>query len=231
MLMKTGAILLYKNFLSNILKKINGAVALAFSHQQEDAAVLDMLLKCGIRGSFEVFTLDTLKLFPETYAFNQEVERFFGVSIKSYTPNIEIVQELERELGEYGVRDSVENRKKCCRIRKVDGLKAALAGKSAWITGLRAAQSVTRRALEPLEYDSVHELIKINPIAHLSDEELASYTKDNNLPVHPLYQLGYKSIGCACCTRPVKADEDARAGRWWWEEPDKKECGLHLREG
>jgi phosphoadenosine phosphosulfate reductase len=212
--------------LANILKEIKGTVALAFSHQQEDVAVLDILLKSN-RDDFEVFTLDTLKLFPETYAFNREIENFFGISIKSYAPESAVAKELEAELGEYGIRESIENRKRCCRIRKVDGLRIALTGKGAWITGLRAAQSLTRAGLEFIEYDNTHKLIKINPIVNWSDEDVRSYTEEHSLPVHPLYRAGYKSIGCAPCTRPVADGEDIRAGRWWWEDPEKKECGLH----
>jgi phosphoadenosine phosphosulfate reductase len=212
--------------LEKILEKITGRVALAFSHQREDVVVLDMLLKCR-RKDVEVFTLDTLKLFPETYAFNREVEKFFKIKIKRYRPDIAADRQLEDELGEFGMRESIENRKLCCRVRKVDGLKIALSGKSAWITGLRAAQSATRAELELLEYDKTHGLIKINPIVHWSEEEVKSYTEENRLPVHQLYGAGYKSIGCAPCTRPVEEWEDPRAGRWWWENAEKKECGLH----
>jgi phosphoadenosine phosphosulfate reductase len=140
------------------------------------------------------------------------------------------VRRLEAKLGEFGIKESIGNRKECCRVRKVEGLKTALAGKSAWITGLRAGQSVTRSGLNIMEYDELHGLVKINPIARWSAEELKNYTEANNLPVHPLYKGGYKSIGCAPCTRPVAEGEDIRAGRWWWEDPDRKECGLHIKE-
>lgn len=216
------------NTLAKILEKINGTVALAFSHQREDVAVLDMLLKCR-RADIEIFTLDTLKLFTETYSFNNEIEKFFKVEIKRYHPDTNAARELEEELGESGIRESVEKRKRCCRVRKVDGLKTALSGKSAWITGLRAAQSVTRTEFDLLEYDKTYGLIKINPIVHWSGEDVKNYTKEHSLPVHPLYSSGYKSIGCAPCTRPVEDGEDERAGRWWWEGFEKKECGLHLR--
>jgi phosphoadenosine phosphosulfate reductase len=219
-----------KIVLPDIFEKINGHVALAFSHQREDVAVLDMLLKCRGAEKVEIFTLDTLELFPETYAFNREVEEFFGISVKIYCPDPVLTEELENEQGEYGIRESIEKRKRCCYVRKVKSLKCALEGKSAWITGLRAEQSVTRSGLALLEYDEAHGLIKINPLVHWSEKDVSDYTEKYGLPVHPLYKAGYKSIGCFPCTRPTAEGEAPRAGRWWWEDADKKECGLHIKE-
>jgi phosphoadenosine phosphosulfate reductase len=217
------------NRLENILNAIKGPIALAFSHQAEDVAALHLVSRYK-RDSLQVFTLDTKKLFPETYSYHKEIENFFNLHIKIYEPAGEAVQKLETELGEWGMRESLEKRHHCCHVRKVEPLQKALAGKSAWITGLRSAQSVTRSALQILEYDEKNGLIKINPLADWSDEDLSAYIQKNKLPLNPLYEKGFKSIGCASCTRAVKENEDIRAGRWWWENPEHKECGLHLKE-
>jgi phosphoadenosine phosphosulfate reductase len=221
-------------FLQNILDKIRGRIALAFSYQAEDVAALHLLLEAlAVLGDsappLEVFTLDTRKLFPETEKYHAEVETFFHVGITKYYPDGAETKKLEAELGEWGMRESLEKRHECCRVRKVVPLGKALAGKSVWITGLRAAQSVTRSAVQALEYDEKYRLLKINPLAAWSDAELAEYVAAHRIPVHPLYAQGFKSIGCAPCTRAVKKGEDIRAGRWWWENPEHKECGLHLK--
>jgi phosphoadenosine phosphosulfate reductase len=213
--------------LSRILKAIRPPVALAFSYQAEDAAALHLLLGCG--GEVEVFTLDTRRLFPETEAYHRELERFFNITIHRYYPDPEEEKALEAALGEWGMRESLENRRRCCEVRKVRPLARALAGKSAWVTGLRAAQSVTRSSIKMLEYDERFGLIKIHPLADWSDEDLAAYIERHRIPLNPLYAQGFTSIGCAPCTRPVREGEDIRAGRWWWEQPDHKECGLHTR--
>jgi phosphoadenosine phosphosulfate reductase len=214
--------------LADILRKIKGPVALAFSHQAEDAAALHLALGCGQRPP-EVFTLDTGKLFPETLAYHEEAEKFFGLRIKKYSPGGEDLRVLEEKLGAWGMRESLENRRLCCHVRKVLPLRKALAGKSAWITGLRAVQAVTRAGLQALEYDAANGLIKINPLAAWTDEDLAGYVAEHGIPLHPLYGKGFQSIGCSPCTRAVREGEDARAGRWWWESPGHKECGLHIR--
>jgi phosphoadenosine phosphosulfate reductase len=128
------------------------------------------------------------------------------------------------------MRASLENRHLCCQVRKVNPLGKILAGKSAWVTGLRASQSITRTDLKVLEYDEKFGLIKINPLADWSEEDLSAYIVKHGLPLNPLYVQGFKSIGCVPCTRPVNEGEDIRAGRWWWENPEHKECGLHLRK-
>jgi phosphoadenosine phosphosulfate reductase len=217
-------------YLQNIVDKIRGPIALAFSYQAEDVAALHLLLQCGIPDP-EVFTLDTLKLFPETLAYHDELEKFFHITIKKYTPDAAEIKELEIKLeDEWGMRASLENRHLCCQVRKVNPLGKILAGKSAWVTGLRAGQSVTRTDLKVLEYDEKFGLIKINPLADWTGEDLAAYIAKNGLPLNPLYSQGFKSIGCAPCTRAVNEGEDTRAGRWWWENPEHKECGLHLRK-
>ena len=219
-----------KTTLEMMLEKIAGPVAMAFSHQAEDAAVLRLLTRCApsIRERLRVFTLDTRKLFPETSGYHEEAENFFGLRIAKISPSDEEIARLEAELGdERGIRTSVEHRKRCCRVRKVLPLAGALAGKSAWITGMRAAQSESRTGLPELEWDGEHRMVKLNPLAPWSDKDLADYIAEQGIPVHPLYEKGFKSIGCAPCTRAVKDGEDIRAGRWWWENGTCKECGLH----
>ncbi|MDR0761524.1 MAG: phosphoadenylyl-sulfate reductase [Campylobacteraceae bacterium] len=217
------------DLLQQIVSKIDGKIALSFSYQAEDTAVLHLLSQCKIK-SLEVFTLDTGKLFDECKKLHKETEEFFNIPIKKYLPKIDNVKDLERKLGDWGMRESLQNRHLCCHIRKVEPLSRALKGKSAWITGLRSAQSVTRSELKIVEYDEKFNLFKINPIASWSDEKLFDYIKEYNLPLNPLYLQGFKSIGCKPCTRAVKDGEDIRAGRWWWENPEHKECGLHIKE-
>jgi len=219
-----------KKYLQSILEKTRGPAALSFSYQAEDMAALHLTLSSGY-DALEVFTLNTLKSFPETEDFHREVERFFQITIRAYSPDMKETAQLEADLGEWGMRDSLENRHRCCQVRKVNQLARALAGKSAWITGLRRAQSITRAELPVLEYDEQYGLFKINPLFDWSDAKLALYIEENSLPVHPLYAQGFKSIGCAPCTRAVKDGEDIRAGRWWWENPEHKECGLHIKGG
>jgi phosphoadenosine phosphosulfate reductase len=215
--------------LSRLLKTIRGPIALALSYQAEDAAALHLLLQCGA-GDLEVFTLDTRKLFPETPEYHRKLERFFNIAIHKYYPGPEEEKELEHELGEWGMRASLEKRHLCCDIRKVRPLQRVLAAKSAWVTGLRAAQSITRSDLKVLEWDEKFGLVKINPLADWSDADLSAYIEKYRIPLNPLYAKGFTSIGCAPCTRPVGEGEGIRAGRWWWENPEHKECGLHLKE-
>ncbi|GHS88068.1 phosphoadenosine phosphosulfate reductase [Campylobacterota bacterium] len=218
----------YSDRLGKILSKIRGKIALSFSYQAEDVAALHILLLSGAK-NYEIFTLDTRKTFKECAVLHKEVEKFFGVKIKRYYPNKSAIADLEIKLGEWGMRESLENRRLCCETRKVEPLKRALKNKTAWVTGLRAAQSVTRNELKIVEYDEKFDCVKVNPIAEWSEDDVFSYIKKHNLPTNALYSQGFKSIGCAPCTRAVKDGEDARSGRWWWENPEHKECGLHIK--
>ena len=183
-----------------------------------------MKLEPGIR----ILTLDTGRLNEETYEVMDAVRCKYGVTIESYFPNAHDVEDLERTKGFYSFRESVENRKECCGIRKVEPLRRALKGLDAWITGLRRAQSVTRTDLQKIELDEAHPgLYKINPLADWSEKDVWGYIKKNEVPYNRLHDAGYPSIGCAPCTRAVKPGEDIRAGRWWWENPEHKECGIH----
>lgn len=207
-----------------------GKIALAFSHQIEDTIALDLTLKAGInRANLEVFTLDTKKLFDESLAYQAEVARFFDIEIKPYSANDKAITALENELGEWGMRESVEKRKQCCAVRKIEPLKVALSGKSAWISGIRIAQSITRAQTKLVENDANFALKKINPLFDWEDSKMWEYAKAQNLPINALYEKGFSSIGCSVCTRAIKEGEDIRAGRWWWENHDHKECGLHRR--
>ena len=207
-----------------------GKIALAFSHQIEDTIALDLVLKAGInRANLEVFTLDTKKLFDESLAYQAEVARFFDIEIKVFSAEDSAIIALENELGEWGMRESIEKRKHCCAVRKIEPLKIALSGKVAWISGIRIAQSITRAETKLIENDANFALKKINPLFDWEDSKMWDYAKSANLPINALYSQGFSSIGCNVCTRAIKEGEDIRAGRWWWENPDHKECGLHRR--
>ena len=174
------------------------------------------------------FTLDTGRLNPETYDLMQINRERYRLPLASYWPEAPAVEALVAQGGPNLFYDSVENRKACCGVRKVAPLNRALAGRDAWITGLRRAQSVTRTGLERVEWDGAHALVKLNPLIDWTLDEVKSALEDRNVPVNALHAQGYPSLGCAPCTRAVKPGEDERAGRWWWEDADKKECGIHV---
>lgn len=201
-------------------------VTTASSFGAEDVALIDMIIK--IEPKARIFTLDTGRLNEETYDVMDRVRRKYNISIESYFPDAAKVEALERSKGFFSFRESVENRKECCHIRKVEPLSRALSGRKAWITGLRRDQSVTRTALKIAETDAAHyNMVKFSPLADWTHEQVWDYIRQNNVPYNRLHDQGYPSIGCAPCTRPVKPGEDIRAGRWWWENPEHKECGLH----
>jgi phosphoadenosine phosphosulfate reductase len=208
------------------LEQFGSRIALASSLQAEEMVILDMAWK--VHPGVRVFTLDTGRLHEETYIAMERLRERYGIVIESYFPNREAVESLEREKGFYSFRQSVEERKWCCRIRKLEPLARALKDLDAWITGLRRGQAVTRTAIQKVEYDQSHGLIKISPVADWSDEQVWNYIRTHDVPYNALHDLGYPSIGCAPCTRAIKAGEDIRAGRWWWEMPESKECGLHV---
>lgn len=186
--------------------------------------VITHLMACQ-KLSTQIFTLDTGRLFQETYNLLDVTRSRYG-DIKTFFPNSEQVERLLSEKGPNSFYSSIENRKECCYIRKVEPLKRALKGASVWITGIRAGQSTNRENMELVEWDDRHSVIKYNPLLHWTDQELSKFIEDNNIPINTLHKKGFPSIGCAPCTRAVVAGEDARAGRWWWEATSK-ECGLH----
>jgi phosphoadenosine phosphosulfate reductase len=208
------------------LEQYGTRVGIASSFGLEDMVLIDMASK--ITQQFTVFTLDTGRLHEETYLTMDRTRSHYGIAIQSYFPKTEDVEQLEREKGFFSFKESLENRKECCAIRKVEPLSRALSNLDAWITGIRRDQIVTRTDITKVGEDADRPpLIKINPIADWSLEQVEDYIAKNKVPVNPLHKQNYPSIGCAPCTRPIEAGEDIRAGRWWWENPDHKECGLH----
>jgi phosphoadenosine phosphosulfate reductase len=201
--------------------------AIAASFGVEDVVLIDLASRHAPR--IGVFTLDTGRLPQETYQVMEEVRRRYRIEIASYFPERAWVEALEREKGFFSFRRSIEERRECCAIRKLEPLWRALADKSAWITGLRREQSATRADVATAEIDAAHGgIFKLNPLAAWTEAEVWRYACEHDLPVNALHAQGYRSIGCAPCTRAVGPGEDVRAGRWWWESPEHKECGLHF---
>lgn len=209
------------------LAEFHPRLALAASFGAEDVVVIDMLVKLNPRA--RVFTLDTGRLPAETYALMERLEDRYGLSIEVHFPQASAVEAVVREHGVNLFYRSIEGRKLCCAIRKVEPLGRALAGLDAWITGLRREQAPTRASVRKVETDPDHAgIVKLNPLADWTWEQLWAYIRAHNVPYNTLHDQGYPSIGCAPCTRAVLAGEDPRAGRWWWEQdPAAKECGLH----
>ncbi|MBI2871229.1 MAG: phosphoadenylyl-sulfate reductase [Candidatus Omnitrophica bacterium] len=204
-------------------------IALASSFGVEDVLLIDMMVK--INPAARVFSLDTGRLNQETYDCMDKVREKYGVRIEVYYPNTEAAENMVRERGLNLFYHSIENRKECCGVRKVEPLNRALKGLDAWITGLRRAQAVTRTDIKKVETDAAHGgILKINPIADWTTAQVWDYVKRNKVPYNALHDKGYPSIGCEPCTRAVKPGEDERAGRWWWELPEQKECGLHVKK-
>ncbi|WP_368029993.1 phosphoadenylyl-sulfate reductase [Arcobacter sp. s6] len=202
-------------------------VALSSSLAAEDQVLTDVILKQDKNAT--IFTLDTGRLHPETYNVMDETNLKYGVKIDVFFPNNEKVQELYQTQGVNGHYESIDNRKNCCGIRKIEPLKRALKGLDVWITGLRAAQSVTRVDMPLVEWDESFNVIKVNPLINWNEKDVWDYIKENRVPYNKLHDQGFPSIGCAPCTRAIKEGEDIRAGRWWWENPEHKECGLHKK--
>lgn len=208
------------------IRRFHPNIALACSLQH---AVLTHMVR-EIDSTVRIFAIDTGRLPEETYECARAMESRFNFRIDWYFPRHEAVETLVRAKGMYSFRESLENRRECCAIRKVEPLGRALSGLDAWITGLRRDQGVTRERAVKIEVDSGHGgIIKINPLADWSQERIWEYVKTNHLPYNRLFDRGYTSIGCEPCTRPVQPGDDARAGRWWWENAEHKECGLHVR--
>ena len=201
-------------------------VTFANSLGAEDMVLTDLIAKH--QPDIEMFSLDTKRLPPETYDLMKTVRARYSVPLQVYFPVSNLVDDYVETHGEDGFYDSVESRKACCFVRKVEPLKRALAGKKAWITGMRHEQAVTRGSLEVSSFDASQGLQKFNPLLEWTNEEVWEYIKTNNVPFNALHEKLYPSIGCAPCTRAIKAGEDIRAGRWWWEDPLSKECGLHV---
>ncbi len=203
-------------------RKVNFATSLG----EEDQVITDMISR--VAPDVEIFTLDTGRLFPEAYDLLAKTQKKYPhLRFKIYCPNTHSVETMVQEKGINLFYESMENRKLCCHVRKVEPLRRALFNMDAWIVGLRRQQAVTRANAETFEWDEENAKIKINPLAEWSLEDVHRYIKEHNVDVSPLHTKGFVSIGCACCTRAIKPGEDIRAGRWWWEQPEQKECGLH----
>jgi len=210
------------------IEAAGGPVALACSFSVEDVVLIDMIHQAKLPAG--IFAIDTGRLNEETYEVAEAITQRYGVKIDWYFPDREAVEKLEREKGLFSFRESLENRHECCAIRKVAPLRRALSDLSGWITGLRREQSVTRSDLAPLEIDETNAgLLKINPLVAWTEKDVRDYARANRVPVNRLHGKGYPSIGCAPCTRAIEKGEHPRAGRWWWENPEHKECGLHRR--
>ena len=213
--------------LRSAIEKFHPNIILASSFSLEDVVLMDMISK--IRPDARVFAIDTGRLNEETYQCAELVKFVTGLNIEWFFPRFEDVQKLEQEKGLFSFRNSLDARHECCQIRKVEPLSRALKGQKAWITGLRKEQNVTREELKHVEIDDAHQgITKVNPLLEWEDKDLRRYIKENNLPYSSLYDRGYTSIGCAPCTRATEPGEHPRAGRWWWESAEQKECGLHV---
>ncbi|WP_288437719.1 phosphoadenylyl-sulfate reductase [uncultured Chryseobacterium sp.] len=214
------------NALQILTERFPGRVIFSTSFSYEDQVITHLIKDLNI----EIFTLDTGRLFEQTYETWASTKAFFKKNIKAYYPDMEELSKLVTENGPDSFYQSVEKRKTCCTIRKVHPLKKALKGYEVWITGLRAEHSANRQNMPQLEWDPDNKIIKFHPILHWTTEQVTAYVKDHHLPYNHLHKKGFVSIGCEPCTRAIKEGEDFRAGRWWWEDASKKECGLHIHQ-
>lgn len=204
-----------------------GRIALASSLSLEDQTITYMMV--GIDPQARIFTLDTGRLFPQTYRLIDRTCLTYGIKMEVFFPDYREVQRMVREEGINLFLNSVASRHRCCAARKLEPLRRALGGLDVWVCGLRREQAVTRRSMRCVEWDDMHGLIKLNPLIDWTEEEVRQYVHEHHVPYSKLFDEGYPSVGCEPCTRAVAPGEDPRAGRWWWEAPEKRECGLHQR--
>src|SRR4030042_2929967 len=216
------------DILAYFLDKYKGKVVLGSSLSAEDQVLTDMIVK--IDKNAKIFTLDTGRLFPETYELIEKTNRTYDINIGVYFPDTEKVEKMVKEKGINLFYKSVENRKLCCYIRKIEPSKRAFHGMRVWTTGIRKDQTVSRFFNKHVEWDDENNLLKINPLLNWPEKQVWEYIKSNQVPYNELHDKGFPSIGCMPCTRAVKPGEDARSGRWWWEDAGPKECGLHNRK-
>jgi len=206
--------------------EFSAKVVFATSLGEEDQVIMDIIAQAA--PGIGTFTLDTGRLFAESYELMAKNQKKYNkLNFKIYYPDTKKVEEMVQAKGINLFYESVENRKLCCHVRKVEPLQRALAGMDAWMVGLRRDQGLTRASLEPVEWDEANKKIKFNPLYNWSLDQVRDYIKKNQVDINPLHEQGFVSIGCAPCTRAIKPGEDIRAGRWWWELPEQKECGLH----
>jgi phosphoadenosine phosphosulfate reductase len=216
-----------ENLLHHFINEFDEKIALSSSLGPEDQVLTDMILK--IKKDTSIFTLDTGRLFPETYSLIDRTNMHYGIKMHIFFPDYQMIQEMVSTNGVNLFYESIEKRKLCCRIRKLEPLKRAFAGLKAWICGLRREQSVTRQDMKLIEWDETNGLIKVNPLIDWTEKQVWDYLYKYNVPYNKLHDKSFPSIGCQPCTRMVKPGEDARSGRWWWESPENRECGLHKR--
>ncbi len=216
-------------FLGFVWNHFGDKIALASSLSAEDQVITHIL--CGITKKPRIFTLDTGRLPQKTYDVIEATYKKYGLRIKMLFPDAKSVEEMINNDGPNLFYDSIEARKKCCFVRKVAPLRQELSTLDAWVTGLRRDQAATRSDVERIEWDEANGLVKINPLADWSNDNVWKFIRDNNVPYNLLHDDGYPSIGCEPCTRGVAEGEDIRSGRWWWEKPEQKECGLHVVDG
>lgn len=209
-------------FISNLT---NESITFSSSLGYEDQVLTHLIFTADL--PIHVFTLDTGRLFPETYSVLNNTIQKYKKSIQVFFPNTKSIEELTTKKGPNSFYNSVEDRKECCYHRKVEPLKRALKGRSIWITGIRAEQSGNRADLPVVEWDDHNQIIKVHPLINWTLDEIKEFISKNQIPHNPLHNKGFVSIGCQPCTRAINAGEDFRAGRWWWEDANKKECGLH----
>ncbi|KAA6352645.1 Thioredoxin-dependent 5'-adenylylsulfate reductase [termite gut metagenome] len=216
-----------EELLTFFLNEYKDRIALASSLGLEDQVLTDMIVK--IDRSATIFTIDTGRLFPETYTLIDKTNLKYNIKLDVYSPKHEPVEVYVKQNGINGFYESIDKRKQCCRARKIEPLLRALSTLDVWICGLRQEQSVTRTGVQAVEWDEANNLIKINPLVHWSEQDVWRYIKDNHVPYNVLHNENFPSIGCQPCTRAVAEGEDIRSGRWWWENSEHKECGLHKR--
>lgn len=213
--------------LEHFLRAHDGKIALSSSLGLEDQVLTDMVVK--LNPATRIFTLDTGRLFPETYRLIDRTNHRYGIRVEVFFPDFAGVQEMVNSEGVDLFYDSIEKRKRCCQVRKIEPLRRAFRGLEVWICGLRREQSVTRQDMRVVEWDPDNGLLKLNPLIDWTEEQVWDYIGQHDVPYNKLHDKGFPSIGCEPCTRAVRPGEDIRAGRWWWESPDHKECGLHRR--
>lgn len=216
-----------EEILTFCFQEFGDKIVLSNSMGAEDQVLTDMV--CKINKNTAIFTLDTGRIFPETYSLIEKTNMKYKIKIQTYFPDYKQVEKMVNEKGINLFYDSVENRKLCCHIRKIEPLTRAFQGFDAWICGLRRDQSVTRTSVKPIEWDAGNQLIKVNPLYNWHEKEVWEYIHQHQVPYNTLHDKGFASIGCQPCTRAIQKGEDVRAGRWWWEDPKHKECGLHAR--
>jgi phosphoadenosine phosphosulfate reductase len=216
-----------ETILKRVIDLFGPRIALSSSLGAEDQVLTDMVVK--INPQTRIFTLDTGRLFPETYDLIERTANRYKIALEVFFPDHARVQEMVNKNGINLFYQSVDNRKLCCNVRKIEPLQRAFSQLDAWICGLRSSQSVTRNNIGVVEWDAGNNLVKVNPLANWTEQQVWDYIKTHKVPYNVLHDKGFPSIGCQPCTGPVLPGQDVRAGRWWWENPETKECGLHKK--